>query len=133
MTTVMTFGTFDGIHKGHEYYLQKAKEFGDFLVVVVARDETAQQVKGKLPTYREHQRLQHVQDLGIADCVVLGNPGDKLQVVVQHKPDVICLGYDQRSFTDSLREKLQKRSLNPKIIRVAAFKPEIYKSSLLKS
>ena len=35
----MTFGSFDILHEGHKHYLQEAKSFGDYLVVIVARDE----------------------------------------------------------------------------------------------
>ena len=39
MKKVMTFGSFDVLHKGHEHYLKEAKSYGDYLIVVVARDE----------------------------------------------------------------------------------------------
>jgi FAD synthetase len=132
MTTVMAFGTFDGIHKGHEYYLKKAKSFWNKLVVVVARDATVKKIKNKLPSNNEQQRLQKVIDLAIADKVIIGNSGDKLKVVEEFKPDIICLGYDQNSFTHSLKGELKKRDINAKIIRLDAFKPGLYKSSLIK-
>ncbi len=129
MKKTMTFGTFDGIHKGHEYYLQEAKKLGDYLVVVIALDETVEKVKGKTPKYSAAERKKLVESLGIADKVAVGNPGDKLKVVVDEKPDVICLGYDQRAFTENLLEKLRQRGINPEIRRIPAYKPEVYKSS----
>ncbi|HLC71304.1 MAG TPA: adenylyltransferase/cytidyltransferase family protein, partial [Candidatus Nanoarchaeia archaeon] len=38
MKTVMCFGTFDILHPGHLHYLQQAKKYGDYLMVVIARD-----------------------------------------------------------------------------------------------
>ena len=35
---VLTFGSFDLIHPGHHYFLNKAKELGDELIVVLSRD-----------------------------------------------------------------------------------------------
>lgn len=45
MTVVLTFGTFDIFHPGHEYYLREAKKHGDKLVTVIARDQTVKNVK----------------------------------------------------------------------------------------
>jgi FAD synthetase len=43
--TVMTFGTFDRLHPGHEYYLSEARKYGDCLITVVARDKTVVDIK----------------------------------------------------------------------------------------
>ena len=51
MKKVMCAGTFDIIHPGHLYYLSEAKKYGDNLVVVVARDETSKDFKGKKPIH----------------------------------------------------------------------------------
>lgn len=124
MTKVMCFGTFDVLHKGHEYFLTKAKGYGD-LVVVIALDQTVEKVKGKLPRNNQDKRLENLRNLKIADKVILGNPGDKYKVIRDENPDIICLGYDQDSFTKGLEE------LNIKIIRIDSFHPEKYKSSLM--
>ncbi|MBI3036959.1 FAD synthase [Candidatus Woesearchaeota archaeon] len=129
---VMCFGTFDVLHEGHRFYLSEAKKLGDYLVVVVARDETVKKVKEKQPLHSESERVRHLKQLGIADKVVLGNPGDKLKVVEDERPQVICLGYDQTFFTDKIKEKLQERGVSVDIVRMPAYKPEMYKSSLLR-
>ncbi len=131
MKKVMCFGTFDKLHKGHEYYLRKAKELGDFLVVVVALDETVRQTKNRTPQYSADERIRQLQKFVVADKVIAGNPGDKLKVVADEEPDIICLGYDQVFFTDNLKEKLRQRGLKPEIVRIGAYMPELYKSSRL--
>ena len=125
----MCFGTFDLLHEGHRFYLNEAKKHGDRLIVVVSRDATVQQVKGKLPHDHEQQRLIHIAAVPMVDVAVLGNPGDKLAVVHEYHPDVLCLGYDQVAFTDKLAEQLAVHGLTPKIIRLSAYHPEKYKSS----
>jgi len=130
---VLVFGTFDLIHPGHIHFLKKAKKHGDELVVIVARDETVKQVKGRKPLYNEDQRKEQVEYLRIADKVVLGNRVDKYGVIRRYAPHVICLGYDQRHFIDGLEKIIEKLDRKPKIIRINAYKPEKYKSSLLKS
>src|SRR3989338_8106161 len=121
MVTVMCFGTFDLLHEGHRFYLNEAKKHGDRLIVVVSRDATVQQVKGKLPHDHEQQRLIHIAAVPMVDVAVLGNPGDKLAVVHEYHPDVLCLGYDQVAFTDKLAEQLAVHGLTPKIIRLSEY------------
>ena len=131
MKKVLVFGTFDKLHLGHEYFLKKAKEHGDFLAVVVARDVTVNAVKGRFPVNSEIKRLAAIRDLKYVDQAILGNPGDKYVVVHMINPDIICLGYDQSSFTENLEKNLKERGLSPKIIRLDGFMPEKYKSSKL--
>ncbi|MFA6548064.1 MAG: adenylyltransferase/cytidyltransferase family protein, partial [Candidatus Magasanikbacteria bacterium] len=109
MTKVMVFGTFDIIHPGHLYLLTEAKKLGDFLTVVIARDQTVAEVKGKTAKHNEIVRLKNISELQIADKVILGNDGDKYQVIKEEKPDIIALGYDQRAFVDKLDGVLDKK------------------------
>ncbi len=132
MKKVMCFGTFDVLHDGHRFYLTEAKKLGDYLVVVVARDGTVKEVKKRQPLHSENERVRSLQQLGIADKVVLGNSGDKLKVIEVEKPQIICFGYDQTFFTDKIKEKLRQRGLNVEVVRLPAYKPEVYKSSLIK-
>lgn len=130
---VLVFGSFDVLHKGHEYFFKKARELGDGLIVVIARDDTILKVKGRMPLHGEKERLRHVHELGIANKVMLGYKGDKFKIIERVKPSVIALGYDQVSFDSDLKKELFDRGLGGiKIVRLRGFKPEKYKSSLLK-
>lgn len=132
MTTIMAFGSFDILHPGHIYFLKEAKKLGDKLIVVVALDSTIQEVKGNAPKYNERERVEHIRDLKIADRVMLGYEADKYEVIEEINPDVIALGYDQDGFADKLKEEMEKRKMNPKIIRIGSYKEEHYKSSKLR-
>jgi len=132
MTTVLCFGSFDVVHPGHMYYLREAKNFGDKLVVVVARDSTIAKIKCKEPKYKERERLEHVKGVQYVDKAILGKEGDPYEIIEEINPDIICLGYDQNSFSEGLAEKLFERGMNPKIYRLKPFKEHIYKSSKLK-
>lgn len=129
---VLCFGTFDIVHPGHIYFLKQAKKYGDFLTVVIARDLTVLKVKGRIPKNHERKRLREIEELSIADRVILGDENDPYKIIERVEPDIICLGYDQKAFVDGLKAELKKIKINCKIYRIGAHKPEIYKSSTLR-
>ncbi len=129
---VMVFGTFDKFHPGHRYFLQEAKKYGHYLIVVVARDKTVQKVKQKTPSFSEKERQKIIQKSKLADKVILGSLSNKYAAIQKYQPQIICLGYDQKYLTDNLKEKLEKMKIKTKIIRLKPFHPEKYKTSLIK-
>ncbi|MFC1691032.1 adenylyltransferase/cytidyltransferase family protein [Nanoarchaeota archaeon] len=133
MQKVMVFGTFDIIHPGHISFLEQAKEYGDYLVVVVGRDITVEQIKGSKPTNNENERLHNVISLKIVDEAVLGKEDDKYQVIEDLKPNVICIGYDQSSFTSELQDEMLKRNVSVKIVKLKPYREEDFKSSKLQN
>ena len=132
MTTVLVFGSFDHLHPGHFSFLLDAKRYGDELIVCLGREETIKKFKGKKPKYSEKERKQHLEITGIPTKILLGEITDKYKVIEKVKPDVICIGYDQDSFTKNLKEELKKRKINAKIIKLKPYKEHIFKSSKLK-
>jgi len=132
MKTVMCFGTFDLLHPGHEFYLNKAKSLGDKLIVVVARDETVILVKGRAPRNDQTTRKKNLEEIGIADEVLIGRIEDKYSIIEEKHPDIIALGYDQVAFTEHLDEELNRRDISAEIVRIEDHKPHKYKSSLIR-
>lgn len=127
MKKVIVFGTFDIIHPGHIHMLKEAKEYGDYLVAVVARDNIVCEVKGKLPKHDENTRLKNVEKLGIADKVRLGCLGEnRYQAIAEEKPDIVALGYDQKAFVDNLSDAIEEYV---QIVRLKPYRPEVFKSS----
>ena len=129
MKTVMCAGTFDTIHPGHLYYLSEAKKFGDKLVVVVARDSNSEIFKGKKNLHSESERLEGVRALKIVDECVLGKEGNIFDIIMEIMPDFVCLGYDQNIQKGDLDVELRKRGIKAEVIRIGAYRPQIYKSS----
>lgn len=132
-TKVMAFGTFDFFHAGHDYLLREAKKLGNYLIVVIARDRTVQLVKGATPENNEKARLQVVKNHPTVDKAVLGELEDKYSAIKKYHPQIIVLGYDQYVFTQQIKPTLIKNRINAKIVRLPAYRPEIYKSSLIKN
>jgi FAD synthetase len=131
MPKVLVFGTFDIIHQGHLYFFEQAKKHGD-LFVVIGRDRTVKQIKGKKPRYSEKVRQKKVAKLKIAQAVYLGNLADPYKIISKIKPEIIALGYDQNSYTKNLRSELNKRKISAKIIRLKPHHPDKYKSSKIR-
>ena len=132
MTKVLVFGSFDHLHPGHFYFLLEAKKYGDELIVILGRSKTIKEIKGKEPKYTETERLDHLKLTGIPSKILLGEIDDKYKLIEKINPDVICIGYDQNSFTNDLKDELKKRKLAPKIIKLKPYKEHIFKSSKLK-
>lgn len=117
MKKVLVGGVFNIIHKGHELFLKKAKEYGDYLIVVVANNRTAYLTK-KYPIVDQRTRKKNIEKLGIADKVAIGDEKDFMNVVRREKPNVIVLGYDQKISEKELNKMLRKEGMDCEIVRV---------------
>lgn len=135
MKKVLAFGTFDHLHPGHLYFLKQAKKWGDFLSVIVARDENVKKIKGKWPENSEKKRYKTIKKLDFVNEVFLGeeNLDNKYNIIKKIKPDIIALGYDQKFFIKNLPAVIKKIGKPCQIIRLDSFKPEKYKSSLFRA
>ncbi|MBI2583213.1 MAG: adenylyltransferase/cytidyltransferase family protein [Candidatus Aenigmarchaeota archaeon] len=90
MIKVLCGGKFNLIHKGHLFFLREAKKLGE-LVVVIANDS-----HNKKPYARpQGDRKKAVEELHIADKVIIGKPDSFVATVKEEKPQIIALGYDQ--------------------------------------
>ena len=100
---VLVFGTFDGIHPGHEFYLRSAKARGSELVVGVARDSHVLAFKGRKPVRPEHRRLQDIADLAYVDSARLCDEEiSTFKMIDEVLPDIIVLGHDQNELERAL-------------------------------
>lgn len=131
MKKVLVFGTFDGVHPGHINFLEQAKKRGDHLAVVIARDSTVKKVKDHSPIKNENERLAEILKTGLVDEAILGKEGNPYLIVRQVSPDIICLGYDQRTYIDGLQDELNKLGLKTEILRMEPFGPEKYHSGII--
>ena len=131
-TKVLAFGTFDLLHPGHKSFLNQAKKLGDSLTVVVACDRTIKHLKGITPHHNEKQRVEMLKKLKIADRVLLGQHDfkKKYDIILKIKPDIIALGYDQKFFIKNLPAIIKKLGKRCKIVRLKAYHPRKYKSSI---
>lgn len=132
MKTVMIFGTFDIVHAGHLHMFREAREYGDRLVVVVARDKNVERVKGMGAMHTEQERVEFLQHIDLIDTVMLGDKSDPYRCIKDVCPDIIALGYDQKEYIDNLADELMRCGLHSRIVRLAPYQEKIFKSSKIK-
>jgi FAD synthetase len=130
---VLASGVFDLLHLGHVKFLEEAKKAGGKnaeLIVIIARDSTVEENKGRKPIMPENQRRALVESLKVVDEAVLGfEKFDLGDVIERVKPDVIALGYDQEDMEKGVQEYVDKHRLNIKVIRIGKFEEDELDSS----
>jgi FAD synthetase len=125
MVRVMASGVFDIIHPGHIFYLQRAKELGDELFVVVASDKTVERSKRK-PIMCQDERAFVIKALKPVDSVVVGkDSGDIFDIVKEIKPDIIAIGFDQNFDEAELEQECKKLGLNVKVVRMGRMNGDV--------
>lgn len=132
--TVLVFGTFDGLHDGHRFFLRESRKLGERLVAIVAQDTIVEQIKGYLPVFPLQERIQLLLDHAVVDDALEGDT--KLgtwSTVTKVKPDVIAVGYDQKHLEKTLREHIQSNALSFKVVQIAPHDPDRLHSSILRS
>ncbi|CAM3993462.1 pantoate--beta-alanine ligase [Rahnella bruchi] len=95
MKTVITFGTFDVLHIGHIKILQRAKEFGDRLVVGISSDALNFSKKQRNPVYPEQERRDIIAALGCVDEVFIEESLElKGEYIKKFNADILVMGND---------------------------------------
>jgi FAD synthetase len=122
---VLASGVFDLLHLGHVRFLEEAKRAGGKnakLIVIIARDSTVEETKGKKPIMSEAQRSALVESLKVVNEAVLGYENlDIGEVIEKIKPDVIALGYDQAEMEREVKDYVDKHKLPVQIVRIGKF------------
>ncbi|NCS99242.1 adenylyltransferase/cytidyltransferase family protein [Candidatus Parcubacteria bacterium] len=90
-TIVLTQGTFDIKHVGHDRYLENARSQGDFLVVGIDSDSKVRKRKGKhRPVVNQDERMESVCHTRYADLVILKDESwEKWGLTKSIQPDVL--------------------------------------------
>ena len=94
---VFTNGCFDILHVGHVKYLQKAKAFGDILIVGINSDQSVRVLKGAgRPINGEEDRAVIVSALESVDFVVIFDNETPYDLIQTIQPDVLVKGGDYK-------------------------------------
>lgn len=138
MTKVLIAGTFDIIHPGHINFIKQAEAWGDFLIIIIGRDQNVIKAKGRAPYYNEEQRFKNLDDFLKSKTskgykLMLGDLNDPYKIIKEEKPEMVALGYDQQYHFNGLHQLLINSKLTFKIQRLEPFKEDVCKSKNLRN
>lgn len=92
---VFTNGCFDILHRGHVSYLNRAKAFGDILIIGLNSDESVHRLKGPArPVNRLEDRGQILSALSCVDHIVPFDDETSHNLIRLIRPDVYVKGGD---------------------------------------
>ena len=105
MKRVITFGTFDVFHIGHLRLLERAADFGDFLLVGVSTDALNISKKGRAPVFPQTERADIIQALRCVDDVFFEESLEaKADYIRLHRADILVMGDDWSGRFDEFRD-----------------------------
>ena len=94
-TVVFTNGCFDLLHAGHVKLLERAKQFGDLLIVAVNSDRSVRALKGRhRPIVREQDRALLLAALESVDYVTIFHDPTPRRLVGRLRPQILIKGAD---------------------------------------
>lgn len=106
MKRVITYGTFDLLHYGHINLLRRAKELGDYLVVVLSTDEFNWNQKQKKSYFTYEQRKAILEAIRYVDLVVPEENWDQKRTDMhKYNIDTFVMGNDWEGKFDFLKEE----------------------------
>jgi D-beta-D-heptose 7-phosphate kinase / D-beta-D-heptose 1-phosphate adenosyltransferase len=95
MKVVFTNGCFDILHRGHISYLNKAKEYGDILVVGLNSDNSVRKLKGPdRPINTVDDRGQILSALSCVDHIIPFDEDTPVELIKVVEPDIFVKGGD---------------------------------------
>lgn len=104
MKKVITYGTFDLLHVGHINLLRRARELGDYLVVVLSSDEF-NAIKHKQAYHPYEDRKIILEAIKYVDEVLPEYTWEqKIDDVVNNQIDVFVMGDDWKGQFDFLKD-----------------------------
>ncbi len=106
---VFSNGCFDILHAGHVDYLNKAKLFGDVLIVALNSDDSVKRLKGsKRPIVKEEERAFIMANLKSVDYVTFFEEDTPAKIIDDLIPDILVKGSDWKIDNIVGREIVEK-------------------------
>ena len=105
MVKVITYGTYDLFHYGHQRLLERAKALGDYLIVGVTTDDFDKK-RGKINVHQSlMERIESVRATGLADEIIVEEyEGQKIDDIRRYGVDIFTVGSDWVGHFDYLKE-----------------------------
>lgn len=113
-TVVLTNGVYDLLHVGHVRCLEDARARGDFLVVAVNSDRSAEALKGKgHPVVPDDERMEVLSALWFVDYVTCYEDATADKILMLLRPDVYAKGTEYQGKVLPEKDSLKELGLKP--------------------
>lgn len=101
---VLTYGTYDLLHRGHIRLLKRAKELGDYLIVGLSTDEF-NDIKNKKAVFPYDERKLILESIKYVDKIIPEKTWEqKIGDVKKYNVDIFVMGDDWEGKFDFLKE-----------------------------
>ena len=100
MRVILAAGCFDPLHIGHLHHLERAAEFGSYLVVAVTSDAQVTKQKGEgRPVFHADERAEMLRALRCVSSVIIVE--NMIEALCAVNPEVLALGAEYKDRVES--------------------------------
>jgi FAD synthetase len=122
---VLVGGCFDVLHLGHITFLEKAKEKGDILIILLESDKNIKENKGKdRPINNQTNRAKFLSKLKMVDKVIklpyMKSDEEYFKIIKKIKPQVIAVSEKDENLD---KKKRQAKEIGAKLLKVTKIIP----------
>jgi len=104
---IITYGSYDVLHRGHINLLRRAKALGEYLIVGLSSDKF-NEIKQKKTYYPFPDRRMIIESIRFVDEVIVEDTwGQKVDDVINHRIDILVMGDDWVGKFDHLSDFCQ--------------------------
>ena len=106
MRRVITYGTYDLLHYGHIVLLRRAKQMGDYLIVVLSTDKFNLEEKHKKCYFTYEQRKHLLESIRYVDLVIPETCWEQKKTDIhEYHVDTFVIGDDWEGKFDFLKDE----------------------------
>lgn len=130
---VLASGACDLLHAGHARFFNKAKSYGDILVLAIPSNEIIFKQKGRgRPIVDEYSRAELMAFFGFVDYIVIFNHAEITPIIEKLSPDIFFTVVEDWNQIDKSPEALLMQKIGGQIITAPPQSPLLSSSRLIR-
>lgn len=130
---VLASGACDLLHAGHARFFNKAKSYGDILVLAIPSNDVIFKQKGRgRPIVDEYSRAELMAYFGFVDYIVIFNYDEISPIIEKLKPDVFFTVAEEWNQTDKSPAATLMQKIGGQIITAPPQSPLLSSSRLIR-
>ncbi len=114
---VFTNGCFDIVHSGHISLIEKAKAWGDILILGLNSDSSVRKLKGNSrPINKEKDRATVLSAIEMVDKIIIFKEDTPREILKFIKPDILIKGADYKP-SKIVGSEFAKKTVRIKLVK----------------